>query len=384
MNSTVKKRIRGWVAYLVYLVVATACMLLLFEGILRVGFGRPLGLFRIRPLDGKTLYRPSSTIKIYTGPIPYTVKTNALGFRGPEITREKPAGTTRIIALGDSVTDGFYVDNEDTYPVQLEGLLRASGYAVEVVNAARGGASIDRELAIFERLCVPLQPDIVVLAFVTNDIDDILQIPREELVQLETNWNELGSDSEALMLASTAVGELLLDLSLRAQFENYRRFDRESGAGGDSRYDIPGNGNYAENIGIFMERHVSRNNSILRTDTFNDIQLKAMDNYFFALAFLRDRCAEGGSKLVFVYTPGYNQIHDSNSSLRLRDVLRDGCTRLEIPFLDLTPRCREAVKNGPITLAPVDFHPNLRGNRVMAEEIAVFLKAGVLAELAAP
>ena len=375
-----KQKLRGWVLYLAYLIAATACMLLLFEGILRAGFGRPQGLFHIRPLDGKTLYRPSSTLNIYTGPIPYTVQTNALGFRGPEITLEKPAGTARIIALGDSVTDGFYVDNPDTYPVQLEQSLRKSGHAVEVVNAARGGASIDREIAIFDRLCAPLNPDVVVLAFVANDIDDLRGVPRENLVRPDATWEETDVDSEALLAASTAVGELILDLSLRARFENYRRFDRVTGGPGDDRYAIPGNTDYAENLRIFMDRHVRRNDSILGYDTFDEAQKATIDNYLYALEFFRDRCMATGAQLVFVYTPGYNEVHDPASPRLLRDRLQEGCARLDISFLDLTPYCREAVKEGPITLAPLDFHPNPRGNRIMAEAIAAFLKAGVLAE----
>ena len=380
MSGTTKKRLRGIVAYLAYLVVATVCVLMVFEAILRVGFGRPEGLFRIRSLDGKTLYRPSASIKIYTGPLPYTVKTNALGFRGPEITVEKPAGTTRIIALGDSVTDGFYVENENTYPFQMEQLLRESGHTVEVVNAARGDSSIDRELAIFDRLCAPLNPDLVVLNFVTNDIDAIRGLSREDLVRLETNWEEVGVNSEALLIASTALGELLLDLSLRSRFENYRRFEGDAASGeGVDRYDIPDNRDYTENVEYFMAKNAKESDSILRYDTFDDAQRANIDNYLFALEFFHDRCKASGIDLVFVYTPGYNQIHDLEASLLLRDLLAAGCLRMEIPFLDLTPRFREAVKEKPITLAPLDFHPNPHGNWVMADEIAKFLKAGVLA-----
>lgn len=375
------KRLRGILAYLAYLAVATVCVLLLFEAVLRIGFDRPQGLFHIRPLDGKTLYRPNATIKVYTGPIPYTIKTNSLGFRGPEITVEKSPGTTRIVALGDSVTDGFYVENENTYPFQLEKILRQAGHKVEVVNAARGESSIDREMAIFERLCVPLHPDMVVLNFVTNDIDAIRGVSREDLLRLETNWEDAGVDSEALWVASTALGELLLDLSLRARFENYRRFDRVGDSdGGAGRYSIPGNDNYAANVAFFMEKYARKSDSILRYDTFNDDQRKTIDNYLFALEFFKKRCVERGIRVVLVYTPGYNQIHDPKASLLLRDLIADGCQRLEIPFLDLTPRLREAVKEKPVILAPLDFHPNPYGNWVMADEIATFLMAGPLAE----
>ncbi len=54
---------------------------------------------------------------------------NALGFRGPNITRHKPAVTIRIICIGDSRTFGTWLDLErirydNDYSSALEALLR--------------------------------------------------------------------------------------------------------------------------------------------------------------------------------------------------------------------------------------------------------------------
>ncbi|MBI2422899.1 MAG: SGNH/GDSL hydrolase family protein [Candidatus Hydrogenedentes bacterium] len=373
------KTVRGAIVYIAYLACATLFVLLALEAILRVGFGRPDGRFRISPLDGKTLYFPGSTIRMYTGPIPYTVTTNSLGFRGPEIAVEKPAGVTRIVALGDSVTDGFYVDNADTFPVRLEGMLRGAGHNVEVINTARGDSSIDLEATLFKRLAEPLDPDIVLLTFVTNDIDAIRGAPREDLIREAPRAEEPGVGSGALLAATTALGELVLDMSLRSRFENYRGFERSRAAGGgDTRYAIPGGDNIAENLRIFREKHCKRTDSILLYETFDAGQRETVENYLFALEHFRDYCRERGIRLGLLYCPGYNQVHDPASSLLLRDLIEAGCAARGIPFHDMTPRFREAARIQPIDLAPVDYHPTPYGNEVIAGEAARFLETQFL------
>ena len=82
---------------------------------------------------------------------------------------------------------------------------------------------------------------------------------------------------------------------------------------------------------------------------------------------------ESGVRLVFAYLPGYNQVHDLDSPMVVRDALRDGCAELGIPFLDLTGAFRQGVEKDVLHLAPLDFHLTPAGNRVLAEAIAAFL-----------
>ncbi len=64
----------------------------------------------------------------------FKINTNAQRMRGPDMG-DKPAGTTRIIALGDSVTNGWGVTQADSYPARLEESLNNLGHKVEVLNA---------------------------------------------------------------------------------------------------------------------------------------------------------------------------------------------------------------------------------------------------------
>jgi lysophospholipase L1-like esterase len=369
-----KKKIISTIRYLLFLGLSCTVILLLLEGGLRLFTDRPYGWFHFRPLDNTSLYLPDTTLHMTMGPIPYTVKTNSLGFRGPEITLEKPAGVTRIAALGDSITDGFYVDNPDTWPVLLEAMLRDAGCRAEVVNAARGDISIDREFEILRRYVTPLDPDYVLLTFVTNDPDTIRDMDREELLTRATFNRQPAAASEALLFARTAIGELLLDLSLRQRYKKYRQFQRGmTEAEKAARYDIPGSRNFEENTRIFMENYAQKSDSILLYDPLPAYWVAVMEKYIYALDAMNRYCRDNGSRLLFSYFPAYNQVHDGDAPMEIRDRLRAGCKRLDIPFLDLTPHFRAGVKKDVLHLAPIDFHPNPAGNRVIARAVADFL-----------
>jgi hypothetical protein len=99
------------------------------------------------------------------------VTTNALGLRGAEPIRPKPAGIRRVLAIGDSTTLGWGVNDEETYPVQLESRFRAaSGAGWDVVNAGVSGYDLHRETRLLAYLAPMLQPDIVVVGVLWNDL----------------------------------------------------------------------------------------------------------------------------------------------------------------------------------------------------------------------
>ncbi len=98
---------------------------------------------------------------------------NSLGYRGPEFSLEKPAGTFRIVAMGGSTTYGATLENwRDAYPAQLERILHDEyGYAqVEVINAGVGGYSTWDLLADLTYRILDLDPDLVIIYTATNDV----------------------------------------------------------------------------------------------------------------------------------------------------------------------------------------------------------------------
>jgi lysophospholipase L1-like esterase len=101
------------------------------------------------------------------------VQTNALGLRNAEI-RPKEQGCRRIICMGESLTFGWGVDETEAYPRVLERLLRSrvtAGGRIEVINAGQVGYSSFQGLRLFERTIAPLDPDIITVPYVVNDVD---------------------------------------------------------------------------------------------------------------------------------------------------------------------------------------------------------------------
>lgn len=94
------------------------------------------------------------------------VRINSKGLRDREYEYAKPAGVYRIIVLGDSFAWGYGVGQGKNFADLLEEQLGAS---VEVINAGVSGYGTDQELLFLEREGMKYQPDLVIVAFATND-----------------------------------------------------------------------------------------------------------------------------------------------------------------------------------------------------------------------
>ncbi len=111
--------------------------------------------------------RPSATERIAWSTLDYEVNVNAAGFRDVERELEKPAGTKRVLLLGDSVTWGWGVGEEDRFGEMLDEQLGAD---VEVLNLACPGYGTDQQYWTLLERGLAYDPDVVVLSFVLNDV----------------------------------------------------------------------------------------------------------------------------------------------------------------------------------------------------------------------
>jgi hypothetical protein len=157
------------------LAASTAAAVLLAEAVLQVSAPRKLRVVltdgreyvRHDPELGWTL-RPGSSGR-YTLARAYdvAVRIDSRGLRGPERDLAKAPGTKRILFLGDSFTFGIGVEESDTFARLLEDLPR-----VETFNAGVAGYGTTQELLWLRREGFAYRPDLVVLAFYTNDFWD--------------------------------------------------------------------------------------------------------------------------------------------------------------------------------------------------------------------
>jgi acyl-CoA thioesterase-1 len=80
----------------------------------------------------------------------------------------EPGNRGTIVAVGDSLTAGFGVADDESYPALLERKLREAGHEYRVINAGINGEKSGEALARIDWI-LSLEPDIVILQTGTND-----------------------------------------------------------------------------------------------------------------------------------------------------------------------------------------------------------------------
>lgn len=154
-------------------------MLVLGEIALRVvGRGHPY-------YSAPELYQPNADPRVQFEPRPgfvgfsegTQVNTNSRGLRERELPLTKPEGTRRVVFIGDSVTFGPGVRDDQPFARVLEASLGGGGVGpVETVNAGVVGYNTIQELARLENVGLAYQPDVVVLTFLVNDLLETFSI----------------------------------------------------------------------------------------------------------------------------------------------------------------------------------------------------------------
>ena len=101
------------------------------------------------------------------------VHVNSQGFRGPEVTLEKPAGVTRIMAVGGSTTfDSDVTGDHKAWPARLAVHLAElfPKRRFEVINAGVPGYRALADVIRLETTLYQFKPDIIILYQGHNDI----------------------------------------------------------------------------------------------------------------------------------------------------------------------------------------------------------------------
>jgi len=139
----------------------------------------PLELFDADKPQPKYLFKPNLRMVLRWGGTLSPARpwegvhwsSNSWGFRGPEFSVKKPAGTVRIVCLGASTTEGSQRDNE-TYPHFLQQALDRlfPTRKIEVINAGHQAQDVVDLLEILRQRVLPLKPDIVLFYEVANNI----------------------------------------------------------------------------------------------------------------------------------------------------------------------------------------------------------------------
>ena len=106
---------------------------------------------------------------------PYTI--NSFGLRGPEFQIPKPKGVYRIVVYGGSSTFGSESSDHETYPAQLEKILREKlqNQKIEVLNYGAHSKSLYWIAQQYFQEIDKLEPDLVIINNIRNTWFDQIQ-----------------------------------------------------------------------------------------------------------------------------------------------------------------------------------------------------------------
>ena len=117
--------------------------------------------------------RPNARVEVAS--MNWRVETNSHGFRDGPFAPVSLPGTHRIAAVGDSVTLGFWVEQSESWPEQLEDVLNLNAAGpkspcnFEVMNFGVTGYDLGQEIELVRSRVLPFRPDSLILAITSND-----------------------------------------------------------------------------------------------------------------------------------------------------------------------------------------------------------------------
>lgn len=310
------------------------------------------------------------------------VRINPHGFRGPETTVEKPAGTYRIAMLGDSFTVGLDVAEEELTSTiiqeNMQNCARIGGKKVEVLNFGVGGYGTAQELMLFRTRAVKFKPDLVVLQFfVSNDVFDNYRTLRESL------------RDEAPYYVVDATGKLVLDDSFLKNRDRRWVLDAGGTAIYYSRF-LQLCNQARKVISVAITAMKDRNRKLAVLNETNEVlypkdeTAKAFQVTGGILEMLRDECKRNGIELVvavipapFAVVPGAKRVADEVSDFDQR--VKSINDSLGIPtFLYGPPMLKHVTEhNEPLYGFPGRpknlGHWNPKGHRIAGKLLSAYL-----------
>jgi lysophospholipase L1-like esterase len=289
----------------------------------------------------------------------YRMSTNGLGFRsvGVEITEESIQDKEILLCLGDSHTLSLFVDDKDSYPYQLQQLIKESGSDAVVLNAGVGNATITDYFYYLQKKGIALKPATVIINFSANDIDNLNQPvfkwdEYRRSRQLDVMHHLRNSNTVRAMMRLY----MLFKLELKHQKIKDPREKRIMREGSDSLEDI-----------FYVMRQDHYQEVVINPSSEN---LKPLWNkYFKSLGETIQLLQSQGTRVIFFIKPQILSMFDEQLEINYEDLLKDFLENYGVTFVDVTPRFideRERYRE-LFVKPPQDFHLGVLGNMIVAE-----------------
>lgn len=124
---------------------------------------------------------------------------------------------TKILAFGDSITQGYRLDSKDSYPSQLANLLH-----VNIINAGISGETSEQGLARLPQLLKEYQPKILLLCEGGNDI-----LRKRDLIQAKENLSKMIALAKENNVYVILIGVPKLDIINLKTVQLYQELSQE-------------------------------------------------------------------------------------------------------------------------------------------------------------
>lgn len=343
---------KRWVQNTVLLFGSLAFCGILAEILVRILFPAPLPWIypqvQFEP-SPSLIFRMRPDQQSFTADKPF--RTNAMGLRGRDTTREKPPGTTRVLVLGDSIAAGFGVREEDTFAQVLERLLNDQGRGEhwEVVNAGVIAYNTLQEVTYFLEEGIRLDPDILIVALYWNDIHDKSRVSVDQFGRLRE-----GPETQA-----TSWWTKLLNSEHSYRLRNFLKRSRLF-------YLLK------DRCGYLMLRIRAQHERDTQTSVLSgaddDRVARGWRSVEAGLEQLTKACRAKGIQLLVAIIPMPQQLARPYPDVRYQSVARAICGRLDIQCLDLLPSFEDVYEGHTSLFISYDGdHPNKRGHELIAE-----------------
>jgi lysophospholipase L1-like esterase len=356
----------------------------LMEGILRLVPGLlsvelqqliqadPANLGITHPYIGH-LHKPNNTFITGGKDFRAAIHTDGYGFRNAWPWPER----VEIVAVGDSLTFGHGVEDDQAWPALLAKKLPQG----RLINLGLSGGGPQQYLRVYETFGTRLHPKLLLVGFfVRNDFWDADMFDRWLKSGAGGNylvWRDLGRPKNVSLSLQQPIGKLIRSLQWRGQLiaRKSHLYNLLLYTLGHLKTWVP------SETRIFQTPDGSRL-ELAPGDLVRSIKEARPEHRVFhiaveALQRLHFIARANGTNVLIVLQPSKEEVYLpllGEPAPDPGDPLRAVLGELGIPYLDLLQDFRLRADNGEVLFFEVDGHPNARGYGLIAELVISHLK----------
>ncbi|MBP7161992.1 MAG: hypothetical protein KBB26_00530 [Candidatus Omnitrophica bacterium] len=289
------------------------------------------------------------------------IRTNSLGFRHRDMGLKQP-GELRILVLGDSITFGDFVSQDQTYPAVMEQSLRRTfpGRRLEVINAGIGAVDLQNEFALLMEAGLSVKPDIVLVGLYLNDAHES---PLLKVVRLPA-WLTFSHLARLVLAKIDTLRALYKEYQWEHQLPDDRKAARERFA---RTHPIKATNEWDTEEGFNWEIH----------NAFQDWGYAwdegAWQKMLPIVDMMRTVSRDAGFKLVFVFFPVRPQIMSKILRNEPQQRFVAEMRQRRLPYLDLLPALRDKYARDGQDMLYDHCHYKPEGYAFIGEALARFI-----------